>query len=172
MEGQVCRCAVDVVRGRRMTLWEWGHRTRYMILHVCLYYDVIIVNRWLLMWYSVARSNAPWSYNVWRHLMLALCCSETAQLDKCLTIELWNKGMLWDNLVGVQYLPLTNIKFSNKVRARVGVTSLSACLDLSCCFLQHWCLLLAPVLSKFSVKISFLIWNAVIIFRNLTRVRL
>uniref|UniRef100_A0AC35G2C1 Uncharacterized protein n=1 Tax=Panagrolaimus sp. PS1159 TaxID=55785 RepID=A0AC35G2C1_9BILA len=27
-------------------------------------------------------------------------------------IELWNKGVLWDKLIGVNYLPLTEIEYS------------------------------------------------------------
>ena len=48
-------------------------------------------------------------------------CSETVQLELGLTIELWNKGMLWDKLLGTHWLPLTNVKFSNKVRVCVCV---------------------------------------------------
>uniref|UniRef100_A0A915DFH5 C2 domain-containing protein n=1 Tax=Ditylenchus dipsaci TaxID=166011 RepID=A0A915DFH5_9BILA len=33
---------------------------------------------------------------------------ETNRLDQGLTFELWNKGVLWDKLMGVHYYPLTN----------------------------------------------------------------
>ena len=41
--------------------------------------------------------------------------SETMRLDAGLIIELWNKGMLWDKLIGTHWLPLMSIKHSNQV---------------------------------------------------------
>jgi len=41
--------------------------------------------------------------------------SETARVDVGLAVELWNKGMLWDKLMGTHWLPLTTVKQSNKV---------------------------------------------------------
>jgi hypothetical protein len=37
---------------------------------------------------------------------------ETNRIDQGLMIELWNKGVLWDKLIGVSYLPLTEIEYS------------------------------------------------------------
>ena len=37
------------------------------------------------------------------------------RLDTGLIVELWNKGMLWDKLMGLHWLPLTKIHHSNKV---------------------------------------------------------
>ncbi|XP_025078268.1 protein unc-13 homolog B-like isoform X7 [Pomacea canaliculata] len=45
---------------------------------------------------------------------------ETMRLDTGLIIELWNKGMLWDKLMGLHWLPLTKIHHSNKVRRQEG----------------------------------------------------
>jgi len=42
-------------------------------------------------------------------------CSETARVDVGLAVELWNKGMLWDKLMGTHWLPLTTVKQSSKV---------------------------------------------------------
>lgn len=39
--------------------------------------------------------------------------SELDEYDTGLTIELWNRGILWDNLLGLHWLPLTNINHSN-----------------------------------------------------------
>ncbi|KAK7467968.1 hypothetical protein BaRGS_00036811, partial [Batillaria attramentaria] len=36
------------------------------------------------------------------------------RLDTGLIVELWNKGMLWDKLMGLHWLPLTKIHHSNK----------------------------------------------------------
>jgi hypothetical protein len=41
--------------------------------------------------------------------------SETQRLDTGLSVELWNKGMLWDKLMGTHWLPLVNIRHSNTV---------------------------------------------------------
>uniref|UniRef100_A0A0N5A205 C2 domain-containing protein n=1 Tax=Parastrongyloides trichosuri TaxID=131310 RepID=A0A0N5A205_PARTI len=37
---------------------------------------------------------------------------ETNRLDQGLLIELWNKGVLWDKLIGVHHIPLTMIPYS------------------------------------------------------------
>ncbi|XP_042894780.1 protein unc-13 homolog B isoform X2 [Parasteatoda tepidariorum] len=40
---------------------------------------------------------------------------ETNRMDIGLIIEVWNKGMVWDKLLGLQWLPLTRVKYSNEV---------------------------------------------------------
>ena len=42
-----------------------------------------------------------------------MLCSETNRLDQGMVLELWNKGMLWDKMIGVHYMPLTTIHYSN-----------------------------------------------------------
>jgi protein unc-13 len=37
---------------------------------------------------------------------------ETNRLDQGLMLELWNKGVLWDKLLGVHYMPLTQIQYT------------------------------------------------------------
>ncbi|VDM37249.1 unnamed protein product [Toxocara canis] len=44
-------------------------------------------------------------------------CSETNRLDNGMMLELWNKGVLWDKLIGVHYMPLTSVQYSNAPRA-------------------------------------------------------
>ncbi|XP_014671000.1 PREDICTED: phorbol ester/diacylglycerol-binding protein unc-13-like, partial [Priapulus caudatus] len=39
---------------------------------------------------------------------------ETNRLDSGLIVELWNKGMLWDKLIGYHWLPLMKIPHSNE----------------------------------------------------------
>ncbi|XP_053405969.1 protein unc-13 homolog A-like isoform X6 [Mercenaria mercenaria] len=39
---------------------------------------------------------------------------ETDRLDAGLIIEVWNKGMLWDKLIGLHWLPLRSVHFSNQ----------------------------------------------------------
>ena len=41
--------------------------------------------------------------------------SETTRVDVGLVVELWNKGMLWDKLMGTHWLSLTTVKQSNMV---------------------------------------------------------
>ncbi|CAD5207083.1 unnamed protein product [Bursaphelenchus okinawaensis] len=36
---------------------------------------------------------------------------ETNRLDQGLMVELWNKGVLWDKLIGVHYLPLYQVQY-------------------------------------------------------------
>ncbi|XP_063432619.1 protein unc-13 homolog A-like isoform X5 [Mytilus trossulus] len=38
---------------------------------------------------------------------------ETMRLDSGLVIEVWNKGMLWDKLLGLHWLPLGKVRHSN-----------------------------------------------------------
>ncbi|ESO09438.1 hypothetical protein HELRODRAFT_73897, partial [Helobdella robusta] len=38
---------------------------------------------------------------------------ETMRLDTVLVIELWNKGLLWDKVLGTHWLPLATISISN-----------------------------------------------------------
>ena len=38
-------------------------------------------------------------------------------MDVGLAVELWNKGMLWDKLMGTHWLSLTTVKQSSKVTA-------------------------------------------------------
>ncbi|XP_064474619.1 protein unc-13 homolog B-like isoform X4 [Ornithodoros turicata] len=40
---------------------------------------------------------------------------ETNRMDMGLVIEVWNKGMLWDKLMGCQWLPLVGIQYSTEV---------------------------------------------------------
>lgn len=39
---------------------------------------------------------------------------ETNRLDQGMIFELWNKGILWDKMIGVHYMPLTTVHFSNE----------------------------------------------------------
>uniref|UniRef100_F1KQH3 Phorbol ester/diacylglycerol-binding protein unc-13 n=1 Tax=Ascaris suum TaxID=6253 RepID=F1KQH3_ASCSU len=38
---------------------------------------------------------------------------ETNRLDNGMMLELWNKGVLWDKLIGVHYIPLTSVQYSS-----------------------------------------------------------
>ncbi|WAR00412.1 LOW QUALITY PROTEIN: UN13B-like protein [Mya arenaria] len=40
--------------------------------------------------------------------------TETDRLDAGMIIEVWNKGMLWDKLIGLHWLPLRSVHFSNQ----------------------------------------------------------
>lgn len=44
---------------------------------------------------------------------------ETSRMDTGLIIELWNKGLLWDKLMGCHWLPLMDIHFGGEVRGSV-----------------------------------------------------
>ncbi|GAB6019911.1 Phorbol ester/diacylglycerol-binding protein unc-13 [Chamberlinius hualienensis] len=39
---------------------------------------------------------------------------ETNRMDTGLMVEVWNKGVLWDKLIGCLWIPLLNIQFSNE----------------------------------------------------------
>ena len=58
--------------------------------------------------------------------------SETMRLDTGLIIEVWNKGMLWDSLLGLNWLPLRKIHHSNQV----GIISLKDnCMTMLSCMI-------------------------------------
>lgn len=42
-------------------------------------------------------------------------CSEINRLDLGLTVEMWNKGLIWDTMVGTVWIPLSSIRQSNEV---------------------------------------------------------
>lgn len=42
-------------------------------------------------------------------------CSEINRLDLGLTVEVWNKGLIWDTMVGTLWIPLRSIRQSNEV---------------------------------------------------------
>lgn len=48
--------------------------------------------------------------------------SEINRLDLGLTVEVWNKGLIWDTMVGTVWIPLRTIRQSNEVSGglRVG----------------------------------------------------
>ncbi|VDM94789.1 unnamed protein product [Thelazia callipaeda] len=39
---------------------------------------------------------------------------ETNRIDNGMMLELWNKGVLWDKLLGLHYLTLTSVQYSNE----------------------------------------------------------
>lgn len=53
-------------------------------------------------------------------LPIPLCCahSEINRLDLGLTVEVWNKGLIWDTMVGTVWIPLRTIRQSNEVSYR------------------------------------------------------
>lgn len=51
--------------------------------------------------------------------------SEINRLDLGLMVEVWNKGLIWDTMVGTVWIPLRTIRQSNEVRdwAQSGIHS-------------------------------------------------
>lgn len=47
--------------------------------------------------------------------------SEINRLDLGLTVEVWNKGLIWDTMVGTVWIPLRTIRQSNEVSGWIGV---------------------------------------------------
>lgn len=50
-------------------------------------------------------------------LFLFLLSSEINRLDLGLTVEVWNKGLIWDTMVGTLWIPLRSIRQSNEVHS-------------------------------------------------------
>lgn len=54
-------------------------------------------------------SLSPWPLHSSPH-------SEINRLDLGLMVEVWNKGLIWDTMVGTVWIPLRTIRQSNEVR--------------------------------------------------------
>lgn len=54
-------------------------------------------------------------------LIIVNLISETSRMDTGLVIELWNKGLLWDKLVGTHWLPLIGIQFATEVNTIINI---------------------------------------------------
>lgn len=48
-------------------------------------------------------------------MSVSLLYSEINRLDLGLTVEVWNKGLIWDTMVGTVWIPLHSIRQSNEV---------------------------------------------------------
>lgn len=49
------------------------------------------------------------------NIPVSLLSSEINRLDLGLTVEVWNKGLIWDTMVGTVWIPLHSIRQSNEV---------------------------------------------------------
>ena len=49
-------------------------------------------------------------------LALPVFLSEINRLDLGLTVEIWDKGLIWDTMVGTLWVPLRSIRQSNEVQ--------------------------------------------------------
>lgn len=49
------------------------------------------------------------------HIPVSPLSSEINRLDLGLTVEVWNKGLIWDTMVGTVWIPLHSIRQSNEV---------------------------------------------------------
>jgi len=47
--------------------------------------------------------------------VVSFALSETNDVNTGLLIEVWSKGMLWDNALGYHWIPLPVVKYSNEV---------------------------------------------------------
>ena len=53
--------------------------------------------------------------NTW-NTFFSLFHSEINRLDLGLIVEVWNKGLIWDTMVGTAWIPLKNVRQSEEVR--------------------------------------------------------
>lgn len=54
--------------------------------------------------------------HLWQCWNFCFFSSEINRLDLGLTVEVWNKGLIWDTMVGTVWIPLRSIRQSNEVR--------------------------------------------------------
>lgn len=53
-------------------------------------------------------------------LLFVCSCSEISRLDLGLIVEVWNKGLIWDTMLGTAWIPLKSIQQSEEVRTHSG----------------------------------------------------
>lgn len=67
--------------------------------------------------------------------------SEINRLDLGLTVEVWNKGLIWDTMVGTVWIPLHSIRQSNEVGLHhlhhLQNAFVENCTQLQCTFETH-----------------------------------
>lgn len=51
-------------------------------------------------------------------------------MDIGLIIEVWNKGMIWDKLLGSQWLPLMHIQYASEVSFERRISHIAVDIDL------------------------------------------
>ena len=56
--------------------------------------------------------------------MCAVYGSDAQHVGNGLAVELWNKGVLWDKLLGTHWIPLATIRQTDKVDRRVYYVSI------------------------------------------------
>lgn len=54
--------------------------------------------------------------------LYSVCCSEINRLDLGLIVEVWNKGLIWDTMLGTAWIPLQSVCHSEEVRTHQGWT--------------------------------------------------
>lgn len=52
-----------------------------------------------------------------------LSCSEINHLESGLVVELWNKGLIWDTMIGTALIPLDTIQQCDEVSSPAQVTT-------------------------------------------------
>lgn len=57
------------------------------------------------------------------NLNAASFLSEINRLDLGLIVEVWNKGLIWDTMVGTAWIPLKRIHQSEEVRTHIHTLS-------------------------------------------------
>lgn len=92
---------------------------------------VIFVRSLLILTEYSLCINMP-NMNLLVHLFLAMLpfassSSEINRLDLGLTVEVWNKGLIWDTMVGTLWIPLSSIRQSNEVQPRWPAWPPTAC---------------------------------------------
>lgn len=84
----------------------YGNKPSDETIMVLLFYPVISL---LLL------VRKGWLDIIW-HLIAAFFLSEINRLDLGLIVEVWNKGLIWDTMVGTAWIPLKSIQQSEEVR--------------------------------------------------------
>lgn len=64
-----------------------------------------------------ARTYQRWlcCFCVWRSSFSTFSPSEINRLDLGLIVEVWNKGLIWDTMVGTAWIPLKSVRQSEEV---------------------------------------------------------
>ena len=97
-----------------------------VITIVTIMLSCVVYITWLLLWYMHSVCQIGYIRDITLLTMLHFyISSEIGAFDTGLIIELWDKGMLWDKVIGYHWAPLQHLQ-SKVVRHQSLITPLSS----------------------------------------------
>lgn len=132
----------------RNSLWAWAALTTYLQKLSAAWHSCVERFTGIIM-LVMPECKAEWFCVLFPHLcFLFFSCSEISRLDLGLIVEVWNKGLIWDTLVGTVWIALKAIRQSDEVKLTQklyfdnsdvdSVTNVVWCSSGLCCSAELW----------------------------------